>query len=57
MELHLNLAIFETRHIVPRIGSLNKKKLPSDRRLSAKLVPTLADKGCRVVSATNPRGR
>jgi hypothetical protein len=30
---------------------------PSDRRLSAKLVPTLADKGCRVVSTTNPHGR
>jgi hypothetical protein len=30
---------------------------PSDRRLSAKLVPTLADRGCRVVSATNPRRR
>jgi hypothetical protein len=30
---------------------------PSDRRLSAKLVHTLADKGCRVVSATNPHGR
>jgi hypothetical protein len=29
----------------------------SDRRLSAKLVPTLADRGCRVVSATNPHGR
>jgi hypothetical protein len=26
----------------------------SDRRLSAKLVPTLADRGCRVVSAANP---
>jgi hypothetical protein len=29
---------------------------PSDRRLSAKLVPTFADKGCRVVSATDPYG-
>jgi hypothetical protein len=29
----------------------------SDRRLSAKLVPTLADRGCRVVGATNPYGR
>jgi hypothetical protein len=29
---------------------------PSDRRLSAKLVPTLADRGCRVVNATNPQG-
>jgi hypothetical protein len=26
----------------------------SDRRLSAKLVPTLVDRGCRVVSATIP---
>jgi hypothetical protein len=30
---------------------------PSDHRLSAKLVPTLADRGCRIVSATNPHGR
>jgi hypothetical protein len=30
---------------------------PSDRRLSAKLVPTFADRGCRVVSATDPYGR
>jgi hypothetical protein len=30
---------------------------PSDRRLSAKLVPTFADRGCRVVSATDPHGR
>jgi hypothetical protein len=30
---------------------------PSDRRLSAKLVPTFADRGCRVVSATDPQGR
>jgi hypothetical protein len=29
----------------------------SDRRLSAKLVPTLAERGCRVVSATNPHCR
>jgi hypothetical protein len=28
-----------------------------DRRLSAKLVPILADTGCRVVSATIPHGR
>jgi hypothetical protein len=30
---------------------------PSDRRLSANLVPTLVDGGCRMVSATNPHGR
>jgi hypothetical protein len=29
----------------------------SDRRLSAKLVPTLAGRECRVVSATVPHGR
>jgi hypothetical protein len=29
---------------------------PSDRRLLAKLVPTFADRGCRVVSATDPPG-
>jgi hypothetical protein len=29
----------------------------SDRRLSAKLVPTLVDRGCRVVSAENLHGR
>jgi hypothetical protein len=28
-----------------------------DRRLLAKLVPTFADRGCRVVSATDPSGR
>jgi hypothetical protein len=27
---------------------------PSDRRVSAKLVPTFADRGCHVVSATDP---
>jgi hypothetical protein len=29
----------------------------SDRRRSAKLVPTLADRGCNLVSATNPSDR
>jgi hypothetical protein len=30
---------------------------PSDRRMSAKLLPTFADRGCRVVSAIYPHGR
>jgi hypothetical protein len=30
---------------------------PSDRHLSAKLVPTFADRGCHVVSVTDPYGR
>jgi hypothetical protein len=29
---------------------------PSDRRLSAKWLPTFADRGCNVVSATDPYG-
>jgi hypothetical protein len=36
---------------------VNYTDLPSDRRLSAKLVPTLADRGFCVVSATNPHNR
>jgi hypothetical protein len=35
----------------------NYTDLPSDRRMSAKLVPTFANRGCRVVSATDPHGR
>jgi hypothetical protein len=30
---------------------------PSDRRLSAELVPTVADRRCHVVSVTGPYGR
>jgi hypothetical protein len=30
---------------------------PSDHRLSAKLVPTFSNRGCRMVSATDPHGR
>jgi hypothetical protein len=30
---------------------------PSDRRLPAKLVPTLVERGCHVVSVTDPYGR
>jgi CBS-domain-containing membrane protein len=30
---------------------------PSDRRLSEKLVPTFADRGCHVVNVTDPYGR
>jgi hypothetical protein len=37
----------------PKYGS----DRPSDRSLSAELVPTLADRGCRVVIATDPHGR
>jgi hypothetical protein len=36
---------------------MSKLYRPSDRRLSTKLVPTFADRGCRLVSSTNPYGR
>jgi hypothetical protein len=35
----------------------DQTNLPSDRRLPAKLVPTFADRGCQVVSVTDPYGR
>jgi CBS-domain-containing membrane protein len=38
------------RGLSPRVNYI-------DRRLSAKLVPTFADRGCHVVSVTDPYGR
>jgi hypothetical protein len=38
----------------PWPSSASKLYRPSDRRFSAKLVPTFADRGCCVVSATDP---
>jgi hypothetical protein len=37
--------------------SASELNRPSDRRLSVKLVPTFEDRGCHVVSATDPYGR
>jgi CBS-domain-containing membrane protein len=37
--------------------SASKLYRPSDRRLSAKLMPTFADRECHVVSVTDPYGR
>jgi hypothetical protein len=36
--------------------SANELYLPSDRNLLATLVPTFAERGCHVVSATDPYG-
>jgi hypothetical protein len=38
-------------------GSASELYRPSDRRLSAKRLPTFADRGCHVVSVTDPYGR
>jgi hypothetical protein len=40
----------------PWLESASELYQPSDRQLSAKLVPTLADRGCHVVSGTVPHG-
>jgi hypothetical protein len=49
-----------TRHYLERDDFIyictQKLYRPNDRRLSAKLVPTFADRGRHVVSATNPHG-
>jgi CBS-domain-containing membrane protein len=42
---------------IPWSESASKLYRPSDRPLSAKLVPTFADRGCHVVSVTDPYGR
>jgi hypothetical protein len=36
---------------------VNELYRPSDRCLSEKLVPTFTDRGCHVVSVTDPYGR
>jgi hypothetical protein len=41
----------------PWLESTSELYRPSYHRLSAKLVPTFADRGCRVVSVTDPYGR
>jgi hypothetical protein len=45
-----------TKIEIPWLQSASELYRPSDRRLSAKLVPTFADRGCHVVSATDPYG-
>jgi hypothetical protein len=44
-------------YLIMRAEKKNEIYRPSDRHLSAKLMPTFADRGCRVVRATDPYGR
>jgi hypothetical protein len=39
------------------VALVRERTIPSDRRMSAKLVPTFVDKECHVVSVTDPYGR
>jgi hypothetical protein len=50
-----NCSIFAEE--TPWPESASELHRPSDRRLSAKLVPTFADRGCHVVSVTDPYSR
>jgi hypothetical protein len=59
---HVLYEIIEARFRVIWIILLKTNKTPwpesaTDRRLSAKLVPTFANRGCHVVSVTDPYGR
>jgi hypothetical protein len=45
------------RKQIPWSESASELYRPSDRRLSAKWLPTIADIGCHVVSVTDPYGR
>jgi hypothetical protein len=47
----------KTNKQTPWSESASELYRPSDRRLSAKSLPTFADGGCHMVSATYPYGR
>jgi hypothetical protein len=56
--MDLMLTISELRRNRPTLlRGLSPQANYTDRRLSAKLVPTCADRGCYVVSVTEPYGR
>jgi hypothetical protein len=38
------------------VAWVREQTIPTERRLSAKLVSTFADRGCHVVSVTDPYG-
>jgi hypothetical protein len=42
---------------LPGLSPQSELYRPSDRRMSATLMPTFAERGCHVVSATDPHGR
>jgi hypothetical protein len=49
--------VWQKLNWTPLPWSASELYRPGDRRLSAKLVRTSADRGCRVVIATDPYGR
>jgi hypothetical protein len=53
----LRFGTSEKQKQTPWPESASELYRPSDRRLSAKIVPTFEDIGCHVVSVTDPYGR
>jgi hypothetical protein len=51
------IALMKIDKIIPSPESASELYRPSDRCLSAKLMPIFAVRSCRVVSATDPYGR
>jgi hypothetical protein len=47
----------DSKKKTPWSESASELYRPSDRRLSTKLVPPFTDRGCHVVSVTDPSGR
>jgi hypothetical protein len=52
-----HFVFYKTKKQTSGLQSARELHRPSDRRLSEKSVPTLTDRGCLVVSATNSHGR
>jgi hypothetical protein len=52
-----DFSIFTVKKKTPWSESASELYRPSDRRLSAKWLPTFAERGCHVVSVTDPYGR
>jgi hypothetical protein len=52
--VHVLLLPMKTNEQTPWPESATELHRPSDRRLSANWLPTFADKGCHVVSVTDP---
>jgi hypothetical protein len=57
VQSELSLTPSQKKKKISGFESASELNRSSDRRRSAKLVPTLADRGCNVVSATKPSGR
>jgi hypothetical protein len=54
---YMTTATLEEAHKAPWPESASEQYRPSDRPLSAKLVPTFAARGSYVVNTMDPRGR